>query len=206
MDTLFQLHKNQVESAAKVLAKAFLNDPLHVAYFPDSSKRIKQNYYLMKNSLLYCMRYGEVFTTSPKLEGIALWLLKDPSKKQQDDPFGLFINWINFALAVALGKTLEKVQSLYGYTLSTQYELVPSRHWYFFIIGVDLTSQGKGYATRLIEPMLARIDKEQLGCYLDTNNEKNVGLYQRFGFKVLKKYQIPGSNVMNWSMFREDLP
>ncbi|MCK5341794.1 MAG: GNAT family N-acetyltransferase [Candidatus Heimdallarchaeota archaeon] len=157
----------------------------------------------MKNSIRYCMRFGEVFTTSPKLEGIALWQLKDPREKRQDDPLSLFINWINFALAVALGEALERVQSFYGYTLSTHYELLPSLHWYFFIIGVDPNFQRKGFASRLITPMLARIDKEQLPCYLDTNNEKNVGIYQHFGFKVLKKYQIPGSNVMNWSMLRE---
>ncbi|MHA2399883.1 MAG: GNAT family N-acetyltransferase [Promethearchaeota archaeon] len=204
MNNLSQINRNQIKSAAKVLARAFLNDPLYIAYFPDSSKRIEQNYHLMKNSILYCMKYGEIFITSPKLEGVALWQLNEPRKKKQDDPFKLFLNWINFSLAIALGKDLETVQSIYSYTHSIHYELVPSRHWYFFILGVDPHFQGKGYASRLIKPMLARIDKDHLPCYLDTNNEQNIDLYQHFGFKTLKKYQIPGTDVTNWSMIREN--
>ena len=87
--------------------------------------------------------------------------------------------------------------------ISTQFELIPSPHWYLFIIGVDPNFKGKGYAGRLIKPMLSRIKREQLPCYLDTNNEENIGLYQHYGFKVLKKYQFPGINVINWSMLRD---
>jgi len=204
MDNLFRLKRNQVKLAAKLLARAFENNPVCLAFFPDPTKRVKQNYHLMKNSIRYCMRFGEVYTTSPKLEGIALWQLEDSREEQQDKPISLSINWFNFVLAVALGKSLEKVRSVYDYVYKTHFTLVPSRHWYFFVIGVDPNFQGKGFASSLIKPMLARIDKEQLGCYLDTNNEKNVGLYQHFGFKVLKKYQIPGTNVINWSMSREN--
>jgi ribosomal protein S18 acetylase RimI-like enzyme len=107
-------------------------------------------------------------------------------------------------LELNLGEVVEKVYSVYDYVISTQYELVPIPHWYLFIIGVDPDFLGRGYASQLIKPMLTRIDREQLQCYLDTKNEENVGLYQRFGFKILKEYQIPGSNVRNWSMLREN--
>jgi ribosomal protein S18 acetylase RimI-like enzyme len=202
MDNLIRLKRSQVEPAAKILAKAFENDPLHITYFPDPTKRVKQNYHLMKFSLRYCMRYGEVYTTSPKLEGIALWQFEDPKEEEQDKSVSLFSNWLSFRLEVALGEAVEKVYSVYDYMLSTQYKLIPSPHWYFFIIGVDPNYQGKGYASRLIKPMLARINEKKLQCYLDTNIEKNVRRYQHFGFKVLKKYQIPGTNVINWSMLR----
>jgi len=109
-----------------------------------------------------------------------------------------------FRLEAALGEAAEKVYSIYDYVISKHYALVPSPHWYFFLIGIDPNFQGKGYASRLIKPMLARIDKEQLQCYLDTNNKKNLGIYQHFGFKILKKYQIPGSDIINWSTDTEE--
>ncbi|MFX1575221.1 MAG: GNAT family N-acetyltransferase [Promethearchaeota archaeon] len=204
MDDFLRLNKQQVEPAAKMLAKAFENDPLHIAYFPDSTERVMQNYHLMKFSLRYCMVLGEVYITSPKLEGIALWRLEDPKEEYRDKPRSIFTNWLSFRLAIALGEAVEKVYNIFEYIFSTHYELVPSRHWYFFIIGVDPNYQEKGFASSLIKPMLARIDKEKLQCYLDTNNEKNVEIYQHYGFKVLKKYQIPRTNVMNWSMLREN--
>ncbi len=204
MDNLFRLKRSQVEPASKILAKTFENDPLIIDWFPDATKRVEQNYHLMKNSIRYYMRFGEVYTTSPKLEGIALWQLEYPKEEQLDKPRSLFANWLRFRVVVALGEALEKVDSMYDCMISTQYELVPSLHWYFFTLGVDPNFQGKGFASSLIRPMLARIDEEQLQCYLETSNEKNVAIYQHFGFKVLKKYQIPGSNVINWSMLREN--
>jgi ribosomal protein S18 acetylase RimI-like enzyme len=203
MDNFFRLKRNQVKRAAKILARAFKNDPLHVAYFPNPSIRLEKNYHLMKFSLRYCMRFGEVYTTSPNLEGLALWQFKGSKEEEQEKPRSFYVNWLSFRLEKALGEVVEKVYSIYDYILSIQYELVPSPHWYFFIIGIDPNFQGKGYASRLINPMLARIDKEQLGCYLDTNDENNVAIYQHFGFKILKKYQIPETHIINWSMFRE---
>jgi len=203
MDNLFQLKRSQIDYAAEVLTRAFEKDPLFIAYFPDSTKRTEQNYQLMKFCIRYSMRLGEVYTTSPKLEGIALWQFEDSLEKQKEKPRSLFANWLSFRLEVDLGEIVQNVYSIYEHIISTQHELIPSAHWYLQIIGVDPFFQKKGFASRLIKPMLARIDKEQLSCYLDTNIEKNVEIYQYFGFKILKKYQIPGTNVINWSMLRE---
>ncbi|MFX1417580.1 MAG: GNAT family N-acetyltransferase [Promethearchaeota archaeon] len=203
MDDLLRLKRFQVDPAAKVLTRAFENDPLFNAYFPDLTIRVEQIYHLMKYCIRYCRRFGEVYTTSRKLEGIAIWQFVDPVEEQKDKPRNLFAKWLSFRLEVALGRAVEKVYSIYGYMISIQYELVPLPHWYLMMIGIDPDFQGKGYASKLIKPMLSRIDKEQLQCYLDTNIEKNEPLYQYFGFKTLKKYQIPRTNVINWSMVRE---
>ena len=32
-------------------------------------------------------------------------------------------------------------------------------------------------------------------CYLETNADKNVPIYEHFGFKVVEKTVVPGSNV-----------
>jgi hypothetical protein len=35
--------------------------------------------------------------------------------------------------------------------------------------------------------MLNRLDETGLPCYLETLDEKNVGIYERFGFKLVEK-------------------
>ena len=211
MEPLLRLKRRQVDSASRVLARAFKCDPICVAFFPDASKRVQQNYHLMRHSIRYNMRYGEVYITSPKLEGVALWQLeasmkeKEQEQEQQDKFRRLYLNWVNFGWWVGLGKGLEWVKTLYEPVFSTHAELVPMRHWYCKTIGVDPNFQGQGFGSRLLIPMLARIDMEQLPCYLDTNTEENIGLYERFGFTVVKRYAIPGSDVINWSMVREPL-
>jgi ribosomal protein S18 acetylase RimI-like enzyme len=81
--------------------------------------------------------------------------------------------------------------------------LVPYKHWYLMVLGVDPGFQGKGYASKLLKPMLERADREKLPCYLETNDEVDVTIYRHFGFKVLEESLIPKTTVKNWAMFRE---
>jgi len=81
--------------------------------------------------------------------------------------------------------------------------LAPFKHWFLQTIGVDPQFQGKGYAGKLIRAMLGRIDKEDLPCYLETLDEKNVWLYEHFGFRVIEKSAIPRTDITVWAMLRE---
>jgi predicted acetyltransferase len=53
---------------------------------------------------------------------------------------------------------------------------------------VDPAHGRKGFARRLIEPGLARADEEGRACFLETSEPRNVGLYERFGFRVVSSY------------------
>ena len=66
-------------------------------------------------------------------------------------------------------------------------------HYYLFFIGIDPFNQGKGFAGRLIRPMLDRLDAEKIPCYLTTQNERNISLYEHFGFRVIGSMTLPGS-------------
>lgn len=81
--------------------------------------------------------------------------------------------------------------------------LAPFKHWYLLIIGVDPQFKGKGYAGKLLRPMFARIDEEGLPCYLETLGEKNVTLYEHFGFRMVEKSAIPETKLTSWAMLRE---
>lgn len=199
MNTIHRLKKSQINNAAKTLSMAFKNDPLLILYFPDTSKRDQQIYRLYKYCIQDCKN---VYTTSPKLEGIALYHLRNPLEKKHIDIIG---KWNFFKLRLALKKTaLEKVISIYDYTDSIHNELMPFPHCYFFILGIKPKFQKRGFGSKLIAHILTLTDKEKLPCYLDTNIKENKTLYERFGFNVVKRYQIPNTDVINWSMIREN--
>jgi hypothetical protein len=50
--------------------------------------------------------------------------------------------------------------------------------------------------------MFAHADKEGVPCFLETQAEKNVALYEHFGFRVVEAGLIPGSNVRSWALVR----
>jgi hypothetical protein len=52
----------------------------------------------------------------------------------------------------------------------------------------------------------ARADEEKLPAYLETGNEKNLGLYRHFGFEVRDEIRLsPGAPPL-WTMGREPRP
>ena len=47
---------------------------------------------------------------------------------------------------------------------------------------------------------------ENMVCYLQTNKEKNVSLYQHYGFQLAEQTPVPKSNVMHYAMTRRPRP
>jgi len=81
MDTelkdLVQLNKSHIKPAAEVLALAFQNYLLLQYFFPDELERKRIAPYFFQYILSYGVRHGEIYATSPNLEGVAVWLTSD---------------------------------------------------------------------------------------------------------------------------------
>ena len=95
------------------------------------------------------------------------------------------------------------MRGLGQYVDAVHSRLIPFKHWFLQAIGVDPQFQGRGYASKLLRPMLSRIDEEGLPCYLETLEGQNVRLYEHFGFKVLEESNVPNTNLTNWAMLRD---
>jgi ribosomal protein S18 acetylase RimI-like enzyme len=197
---LIRLGKSDAQSASNVLVRAFQNYPALKYYYPNSSRRNKVNLYFNSLSSYFGIHFGEMYTTSPNLEGIAIWIHSANYNMK-------FLNLLrSVPLSILLGFGLAagfKLRKMGEYIDRVHNRLAPSDHWYLFALGVDPKYQGKGYASKLVRPMLTRADQEKLPCYLETNDEVDVPIYQHFGFKVVEEGIVPGTNVKNWAMLRE---
>lgn len=74
LSTLVQLGKHDIKPAAKVLARAFQEHPIFVYSIPDASKRREELHHVFEKGVRYGVLYGEVYATSPNLEGVAILL------------------------------------------------------------------------------------------------------------------------------------
>ena len=74
-------------------------------------------------------------------------------------------------------------------------------HWYLCTIAVYPKHQGKGWTSVLLKPMLAKADKDKLPCYLETA-ERNIKLYEHFGFEVIEHIPLPEHDTDIWIMMR----
>ena len=200
LSDLARLDKSQVGPAAEVLARAFRDYTLLRHYFPDEMQRERIAPYFLRLSLYYGIRYGEAYASSPNLEGVAVWI---PSHHL---PATLWRTVRSVPISVMLGFGREgggRMKSAGDYIDATHKRLAPFRHWYLQVIGVEPRLQGQGCAGKLLRPMLARTDGEGLPCYLETLDERNVRIYEHFGFEVVEESAIPDTSLTNWAMLRE---
>lgn len=197
---LLRLTRKDRDAGAAVLVRAFAEYELFKYYFHDETERravIETFVFLV---LSVCLKYGEVYASSGKPEGVSAWL--PPGKA----PFGSWqiLSSVPLSTLLKLGRQGASRMRAHGrYVDNLHRRLVPYSHWYLQIIGVDPAYHGQGFASRLVRPVLERIDRERMPCFVETNREKNVAIYRRFGFEVISEDKIPGTELTSFAMLRK---
>jgi ribosomal protein S18 acetylase RimI-like enzyme len=180
-NNLFKITMRMVNAGSVTCADAFYNDPYTVHLVPD--QRIRPN---LRYGFEYYLRMSiiggaELYTTSINCESVAVW-----QDSQIKEPFGLVLRGGNPFLPFRCGlryvfgelranNLCEKIRIKYA----------PTHYMYLALLAVHPLYQGKSYASKLLKPVLSKADDMRLPCFLETQNLKNVSMYQHFGFKVV---------------------
>ncbi len=203
---LHLIQKKDIEKAVAVLTRAFHEDPLIRLIYPDSEERKRYTPILWKFLTKDGLKYGEVYSPTKKIEGVAKWL--PPGKEHM----GIWrtIKSGGLKMGVALTRQNDKrklsprrIEEITNKITQIHKELMKEPHWYLANIGVDTEFQGKGYGSKLIKPMLERIEKTGYPVFLETNFEGNVGLYEHLGFDLIDETKIPETEIVNWAMIKK---
>jgi len=197
---LLRLTRKDRDAGAAVLGRAFTEYEMLRYYFQDEAERHAVAVTFGFIALSVCLKYGEAYASSAKMEGVAAWLPpgKAPFRGWQ------IIRSVPLSVLFRFGRQGASRMQAYGRYIDNMHrKLVPYPHWYLQIIGVDPAYQGQGFSSRLVRPMLERIDRERMPCFLETNTDKNVAIYRRFGFGVVSEDKIPGTELMSLAMLRK---
>lgn len=196
---IIRLEKKGIPKAGSMLTQAFFNDPKIAHLIPDSQERWDKSRFLFEFELRYGMIYGDVYTTSADIEGVAVWLPSDTS----EITIWRALRAGGMKLQKHLGQNvMDRLLAFSALVDNLHKKHLTHPHYYLFFIGVDPAMQGNGYASRLIRPMLTWLDMKKMPCYLNTQNGKNISIYQHFGFQVIEQYMIPGSDITHTAMQR----
>ena len=193
---LYRLTSKDYSRACEVLGLAFQEDPIWKAILKDDPDKFSLVFGV---PLKYSLKYGVVLASSPNLEGIAAWL---PSDYIKSSLFRLLISgalWSAMKLGNKIGKLIQEVSDIITKDREANME---GTYLYLYVIGVAPDHQGTGIGSRLINSMLAHLPPE-IPIYLETETERNVRLYERLGFKVLKKVMIPILQLPMWEMIHD---
>lgn len=196
---LIRLTLVQIKQAAKMLAEVFYNEPVYIYFMPDADERRNRLHHHFALRLKHCISCGEVYATSPNMEGITMWFPPDYSKLTLPK----IILWGTSSILPVLfsssgRKSILRQMSVNNYFNYLHLQITTTNHWFLSSLGVAPRFQSKGYASALLKPMLSKFEKENAFCFLDTQREENIQLYGHFGFRVIKEDVIKGTTIRTW--------
>ena len=199
LNGLLPLKKEQLKEASVVCSRAFMDDPWTSYIIPDEKKRKITIHYMLESYLRLELMVGEIYTVSPKIEGVAGWMLSDRKIgliTLLRSRFYIYAVKSGFRAFIRDGK----IDDFYD---KIKKKRAPKKHRYLALLAVDPKFQGKGYRGALLKPMLKRLDKEKMPCWVDTSREKNISFYSHFGFRVMHQEEYRGSGLVITAMQRD---
>jgi GNAT superfamily N-acetyltransferase len=193
-----RLEPSGYDRARTALARAFFDYDL-MRYAAPADRRRAPGVTSLYGAILWdCLRWGEVSVTADVI-GAACWL-------PPDVPNTTFFRQVRSGmLALPLHFGFAGFRRLLAYDAVAQklhHEHAAMPHWYLAAIGVEPEYQGKGVGGALMQPILDRADSGSMHCYLETQREQNVRLYEKHGFEVTEKVVPLGHPIPVWGMLR----
>ena len=195
---LYIVQKNDLDRLADVAADAYRDYPLH-NWFTGGKYDAVASKLIMQISLRTMTEDAVIYADSEEINGFAVWL-----------PFGFtgsktlpFL--VNGGLKLIFHSGLGikgRLLTYESYAMNLKKEFTDNYDWYLYNLSIKKDSQGKGIASKLLRPMLNFCDNEKMVAYLETNKETNVGLYQHYGFGLMKEELIPKTPVTHYAMVR----
>lgn len=187
------------DSAAEVLARAFMRDPLWQYLIPNLHARIPVLRQSFRATVPLYAANRQVYGYGDPLDSVAIW--RAPGQRTRGvrallNPSALSLVFSPFVgifnRAIPIFTQFDRMHAQY----------VSGLHFYLSTIGVVPDAQGRGRASQLIKPILEQADAQRRGVYTETMTPSNVPLYEHYGFVCQERFEVPGTRLNIWSFYR----
>jgi len=201
--TLYSLTREDIPKAVESLKDAFSNDPLWEQVFKEDPEKDQSLTAFFTCPLLYGMKFGKACATSPSAEGVAVWV---PGKYANMGMWGMLRSGALF-YGMKMGKQSASNLAIVSKQTGHKRKMLMKNHAYKYltVIGVSSSARGKGFGSKLMDAIKQECDKEGLYCYLETEKEENLNFYEKHGFTVFEKINLPKLDLPMWLMLRHPL-
>ena len=197
---IVRLGESQMHPAAQMLARAFHDDPLMRYTIPDPNERARLLPAMYATMIRFGMLAGEVHVTADAPEGVAIWMPPNAQWTRENmEASGML------KTPTLIGdEAYQRYRDVVSREWQARLREIPGAGWYLFILGVEPRVQRRGLGGALMLPVLKRADTEQVVCYLETENERNVPFYLKHGFEVVVNGEEDGHSGVRFWTFRRN--
>jgi GNAT superfamily N-acetyltransferase len=174
------MERADIDAVIEIMSKAFQNAALYRHLEPDAEKRARFLRLVFRQRLAFSFdtHDAEVAYTMETMSGAAFWARPDSKMRE------------NHALEEAVreyGGVFEKWRRFHAILFEAFAKAYAKPHWSLGPIAVAPEAWGRGTAGALIRRKLAQIDESRLPCLLGTQDEVNITIYTRYGFRLIYK-------------------
>jgi ribosomal protein S18 acetylase RimI-like enzyme len=189
--------RQSYRQAARLLARAFLAEPVSQRVY-----RCLTPAQLLKNltldftgELAVCLRRGQPLELHQNGAIVAAAVLYPPGAYPLP-----WLAELQVTLTSIFGHARYDLRAWQDWLDEVEKHHPHTPHYYLEYLGVEPAFQGQGLGSHLLSELARRADAAHVGCYLETATERNLPLYQRFGFQVTAQKEIIG--LPAWFLWR----
>lgn len=195
---IYRIKKSDLKKCAQVAAKAFLDD--ESSKFLLSTKLTGEflfQFYFVLYKAIYEKMY--MFADSENINGFIIFSPLENAEISLWD----FIKAGGLKIIFSAGldfmlRSLEYEKNC----INIRRNFVSPADWYIFQFGVTPEKQGIGLGSKIIQPVLNWFDSKNIVCYLETQKDINVDIYNHFGFILKSIDTLPKKSIKQFAMLR----
>ncbi len=159
----------------KVLTESFKNDPC-IQWLIEQSRHKNKLDVIMDYTIDETLENGYIYVTDDN-SAVAMW------KNEAKERFTWNFIKRNLVFLFKMGIPCV-IRNLKSKADSSRQFPKRQKYWYLYTIGVLPEAQGKGLASRLMNPVIEICKKLKTPLFLETANTHNVEIYRKKGFVV----------------------
>jgi ribosomal protein S18 acetylase RimI-like enzyme len=186
-----------IQTAIRVLAQGFFDDPMLSFLFPDPDSRMEALTHWFQVFAQDGYQRGTV-TLEPTGQGAIIWY---PAEIEVfDDGFNDLLSHAAAIVAQFSGADgLNRFEQLGEIVMGSAPD---TPHYEVFWLALHPDARGQGLGGLLLQSALDQADATQTGCHLVSSNPRNVSFYERYGFHRRRSLQV-GDTLPLTSLWRE---
>ena len=182
-DGLHPVGEHELEAAAEMLNEAFGDDASFremLVYEKDDIEMTPLFYAILKSGL---KEGGVIVKDSPEMKGLGMIVPMGIKKPLFSDvsfsAFWRVFKRYKLRTFFLMGKVNFYMQKMHA-------KLIDGPHYYLALLGVRPEFQGQGIGKKILKSIHKLADNEGKHFYLETQNMKNVSIYRKYGYELLK--------------------
>lgn len=197
---LYRLEKTDIKRLAYVTAEAFKDDQLTSYLLQGDTRKIKRLPVVFEYYAALGIKYGQAYASSPDMEAVSVWF---------DAPVHISL-W----QLISCGFPVKNMWCGFNYFQQDMHlnslcdkmrnQLYPFPNKYLALLAVAPKYRSRGFASKVVRPILAELDQSNTASYLETQNQTNVSMYRHWGYEEIGRFGIPLANISLHAMLRKN--